>query len=442
MNSFRVDRNSVISFLIISPGYHSDYYFDLLTNLQLELKNLGHEARIINRDVDCTFLNKLIQKENVNVVLQINALRNRFLDLPKNTIFISWFQDIFPGDESFIDENIADDNYIVTLGDPEILGFRNKPKNFLGTLYSGVSDRNLSIYSPQSKHMYSATICGFIPHYSPSIKRSNFTYETFQKIPYPLNTFYKTLVNGSLKDLSYFYNRMSLIVDLNYTPLSGSLDISELEAFIRSDLNFYDDFRFTHWAESRYIMARRKSNFFAFLNIEKFLIEKALFFFTQTYPRYLDRDKLFRFVEQKDHNLKVFGNNWNKYEAFANNWGGIIQSKGALWNLYKNSKINYTNNTHGLALHSRVLECMASGGLVAMHRSKRDHLDGGVLSSFQEGEHFLFYDNLNFNDLVNNKALHLKITKNAFEIVKEKHTWSCRAKHLVSMVNNKFRSNL
>ena len=441
MKSLRVDRNSVISFMLIAPST-AFYYKHQLEELQQALIEQGHKVVLVLYDIDTTLVSQIIQKNSIDVVLQVNALRNRFLDLPQNVIFISWFQDIFPGDESFIDENIADDNFIITLGDPEILGFRKRPKKFLGTFYSGVSDRNLSIYSPQNKYIYEGSLCGFIPNFTKKIRNSNLTYNTIQKIPYPLSTICKTLVNGSPLDQSYFFNTMRSITDMNYTPLSGDLSMNKIETAIRSHLNFYDNFKFTSWYETKFIMPSRTPGFHGIMNIERFLKERALFFFAQTYPRYADRTKLFDLIEQFNPNFKVFGSNWNKYESFVNNWGGVIQTKGALWDLYKNSKVNYSNNTHGLGLHSRVLECMASGGLVAMHQSKRDHLDGGILSSFQEEEHFLFYDNLSFMDLVNNKAFHHKITKNAFEIVKEKHTWSCSAKHLVSMVNNKFQSNL
>ena len=85
MNSFRIDRNSVIRFLLISP-ISNDFYIDILINLQFELKALGHEATIITHDLECIDVNKLIQKKNIEVVFQINALR-------LGLIYLDSFQD-------------------------------------------------------------------------------------------------------------------------------------------------------------------------------------------------------------------------------------------------------------------------------------------------------------------------------------------------------------
>ena len=62
-------------------------------------------------------------------------------------------------------------------------------------------------------------------------------------------------------------------------------------------------------------------------------------------------------------------------------WSNKRQKK--IEKIFYSSKINLTNNTHGLALHSRVIECMACEGFVMSHNSPRDNTHGGFLKNLR-----------------------------------------------------------
>jgi glycosyltransferase involved in cell wall biosynthesis len=434
-----INKNSIISFLLIPPNTEY-YYLKMLDNLADALIKNGHRAYVIKNNVNCDFVNQFMRRIEVDVVIQINELLNPNLDLPNNSVFISWYQDIFSGDESYINKNISNSNFVITLGCPEILGLTKETKNHLGTFYPGVSESTLKWYSYETPYDLDVSFCGFIPKFDYQKKSGLLTLRNMRSIPYPANTLLKTIFNGSPLDQSYFFGQMSELVLENYTPLTGSLDVSHLEKTIRDRLGI--DFSYTSYNDrkksEKSLFRNPNLNIFnAVKNIESFLQERAINFFTQTFPRFLDRERLFFFAESLTESFKFYGKNWDKYDYFKGHWGGVINSTAILYSTYKKSKINLANNTHGLGIHTRVLEAMACGGFIAMHNSKRDMLDGGILSSFEEGEHFVYFNKDNLSELIKDDINRKRITKNAFENVRDNHSWDNRAKQLLGLLTDK-----
>jgi len=430
------NKNSKINFLLLPPSTEN-YYFDMLDSLSDALKKMGHFAYVLKNNVDCQFLSKLIRNLDIDVVFQINALLNPNLDLPSKTIFLSWFQDIFPGDENIINKTIVSNNYILTLGCPEIVGLTKKPKNYLGSFFSGVSTYTLDSYDETVLQDTDVNICGFIPYVPYQKKIGRLNLRKIQSIPFPVNTIFKLLLNGSVLDQRYFIGEMSEIVRSIYSPLTGSLDVFNLEKTLRSQLGI-SAIDFHKLSNEKAIFPIKADNLFkACLNLELYLQDRAVRFYSQIYPRYLDREKLFNLGESISYNFKVYGKNWDKYEKYKPNSGGHIDSKSNLLNVYRKSKINLVNNTHGLGLHSRVFESMACGGFIATHSSKRDRLQGGILSSFEEGEHFVYFEDINKDDLLRDNEYRKRISRNAYMVVRDNHTWDNRAKQLVDIVSNK-----
>ena len=80
---------------------------------------------------------------------------------------------------------------------------------------------------------------------------------------------------------------------------------------------------------------------------------------------------------------------------------------------------------------SRILESMASGGLILSHKSPHDTKMGHSMYHFDEGTHFGFYDPNNFVESVdkylNDKDLREKLILNSYEIVSKYHKWDDRA---------------
>lgn len=432
------NKISKINFLLIPPVLNN-YYFRILDDLADALIDIGHNAHVVKNNVGLKFIEEYVYKHKTDVILQINAIRNNRLKLPDSVIFISWMQDLFTNEEEFINENIEDNNYILTLGSPEILGFTKPPKNYIGSFFTGVNNRSMAFYSSDISQSIDMSIVGFIPKYDYISRRINISLEVIRKLPHPLNLIYKKILSGSFSSQDHLIPYMSEIVQKNYTPLTGSLDIKLLEVLLREGHRIKETkFKFFNKTYTDCILPSESNHIFSALKYgDTFLQERAISYFTQTFPRYLDRIKLFEYASSFPAVLKVFGPGWDYYQSAMEKWGGQLNSTYDLWSTYKKTKINLANNTHGLGLHSRVLESMACGGLVATHKSKRDSQDGGFLSSFKEGEHFVYIDDRYLLELLKDDDARKKITKNAFEVIEASHTWLARARQLVQIVHSK-----
>ena len=60
----------------------------------------------------------------------------------------------------------------------------------------------------------------------------------------------------------------------------------------------------------------------------------------------------------------------------------------ALNEVFRKTKINLGNNSHGFGMHSRTLECIANGGFYMIHPSLGDEKPGGIKTEFTLGEHY------------------------------------------------------
>jgi len=96
-----------------------------------------------------------------------------------------------------------------------------------------------------------------------------------------------------------------------------------------------------------------------------YAIESAINYYAQTYPRLLDRVTLINEILQVSNSLELYGPGWNTHPSFNKYHKGIINDQNKLLDIYLRSRINLANNTHGLGLHSRTLECMAEEALNA-----------------------------------------------------------------------------
>ena len=195
----------------------------------------------------------------------------------------------------------------------------------------------------------------------------------------------------------------SFLTESSYEPLSGNLDVK----LIASSLN-----------------QRFKKNF-KYLNSE--LFEEWLRFFSTDYPRFLDRLTLARLLSKYSFNYGLFGKDWRNIQEFESFSGGHISESNQLFEIYKRSKINLYNNTHGLGMHSKVFEIFASGGFMALPKYKKNSPFSlsGINEGFNENEHFVTFTSETFEDFIHNWLFNTKkrieIAKNAREIVLSEH---------------------
>jgi spore maturation protein CgeB len=103
--------------------------------------------------------------------------------------------------------------------------------------------------------------------------------------------------------------------------------------------------------------------------------------------------------------------------------------------IFRQSAITLHNNTHGIGIHSRVLEAMAAGSFIMMHVSPCSHLPGGIDSSFEPELHYGLYSANNLAEKVEYWLAHSsqrqKATKDCHNILRARHLWRHRASQIL-----------
>jgi Glycosyl transferases group 1 len=103
--------------------------------------------------------------------------------------------------------------------------------------------------------------------------------------------------------------------------------------------------------------------------------------------------------------------------------------------VYRRSKINLANNTHGLGIHSRTLECMAVGGFIFMHDSPHDSKAGGMLTEFEPDVHYGRYTVESFHEeavrWLKDSEGRRRVGMQATERIRQRHCWHHRARQII-----------
>ena len=402
--------------LLLVPGLNNSYDLRMVNEFCSAFKNIGHTAIATKANISEKEIAKICLLNGNNVVLKINGVRKNEEKSLRNIRHISWYQDIFPGSENVIHDGLEEQDILYTLGDRKILGLMKETKCQSHILMTGI-DKNLLLIKNHYKYKYDFSLCGFIPKNN----KKDIKYKIIRNIKFVLQFMlnHKIIRRKNLEIINKIRNTSSKDIDdlmekvvyENYEPLAGNLDINLICKILLNTFSV-DDFQ---------------------LHDETFL--EKIKYYSQTYPRRIDRQTLILEIINFTKSLALFGPNWNTYKDFAKYHKGTINNHKKLIETYMSSKINLTNNTHGIGIHSRTLEVMATGGFIATHQSRNDEIPGGILSFFKPNEHFIYYkkDNLKEDLLkwVKDDMQRIKIGESAREVVKNNHLWEHRATRVI-----------
>ncbi len=423
--------------ILLVPYIETQYYKTMLNGFADAFRGKGHEVFVLSGVVSISTIQRYVEIEKINLVITINRFIGDSLNL-KVPVFC-WIQDIFLNTEESISNYLGENEYIYTLGDPEVLGFRSVPQNYLGPLMTGV-DEKIIRSDAEVSWTRDISICGYLP------SKRNIKFN--RSMDLCLNSFlpkYPTIYQylSSLISRDYLTKKVIMtvqdMVESLYEPLRGELNIVELESRVINILGIKLNSteligRSAHLLDHVADYYEPKVTLFRNFNqLVHSKIARVINYYVHTYPRFLDRQLLADTLISSFPNkvIEFYGYGWTEYKKYQNFSFPHIDSVGDLHEVYRSSKINLNNNTHGIGLHSRVLESMAVGGFVMTHRSgQNDSKDGGILSSFEEGTHFGFYDKDNFRDSIeawlSDDAMRAKAIKKAQERIREEHLWIYR----------------
>ena len=136
----------------------------------------------------------------------------------------------------------------------------------------------------------------------------------------------------------------------NYDPLTGSLDINELEKKIleiiklnKSNKKKYEK-NYDSNLISKFFFSSQNSNFSKY-NLFNLALHETVAWCCRQYPRYLDRVTIVKQCMEVSSKIALAGHNWDKYGYFKSMYKGSLNNYYQLIEFYNNCKINICNNT-------------------------------------------------------------------------------------------------
>lgn len=419
--------------VLIIPASPLEFDVNLALNLSYGMSDIGLFAKVQLVNPNKSYIKDYLN--SFDLVIGINTI---LFDIKNvNFIYINWIQDVYLETEEFLKKFSHPKAYTYTLGSYSMLNFKDKPNNYLGSLLPGSGEleiNNISSFLKKTDYF----LYGFIPS---KLANLNTLHEEifyfFRK--FGLSTsFAITSIISNNKGFTpqQFVYPMELIIEKNYSPLTGSLDIHKLKEILYKTYNK---------TEPNFILRRNLRNFFykphnltimKVTFIDKFfegdLFYHCVKFYAHTYPRFLDRYKIALQLKNNKNSYLIQGPGWDKttFKKFSKKEGNVNENINL-------SSMVICNNTHGLGLHARFFEALKGGALPILHKSNNDSLPGGILyEGFENNKGFAYYDK---DDLIMSTAQYSgnsDLRKNplieGYKIVNGKHLWKHRALQIIN----------
>lgn len=402
---------------LITPNYAAPYDRRMVAGLANGLRSIGHQAFPLTGPIDPNKLSARCNELSVDVVIQINRTRPNEVPLPPSVRYVSWFQDVFPDTNSHFADSFQHSDILYSLGDAEVLGLKTQLPCFVGSLVCGVDDSVFQFKPLRSTNDIDFSLCGFIP---PPLQ----FFSRFDRLVSCMPSVMASFVNNNIRrDHVPIEIRTALMntVEELYHPLRGNLDIHSLANELRKKIEGMD----TSW-QSSYSRRMHRAKLSP--------LERQISYFVREHPRLIDRVSFLNKVIHMSTSLELYGPGWTSHPEFKPYAKGTINTQDDLLEVYRRSRLNLANNTHGLGLHSRTLECMAVGGFIFTHESPNDLKPGGMLTAFEPGLHFGSFSPENLREealrWLNLDAHRLEAGRRASTLVYQQHRWQHRAQQI------------
>lgn len=464
--------------ILIIPNVAAPYDQWMVKELATAFNGLGHYAAAMSSPRSATEILRLCESFSIDIVIQVNRTRDPNIPFPSHVRHVSWYQDVFPDTIDGFLEGFRDSDILYALGDPGVLGLITPPPCFVGSLFTGVDPAVFDYKYRNSTQDIDFSLCGGLPQavkLHPSIWADLLCYFDQHIRCSPrlgrsrVIWILRKLIFGPLIPVNYVpYSAllaMQDIVEGFYRPLRGELDIHQLANSMWKQSSLFVDlfeeipphspgngqgkFAMMLAPDVQYFTGRRdaRGKLVRFLAGDSSFfqpditaaIRRAISYFSQSYPRIMDRASLVQIASSVSASLALYGPGLSAHDFVQPYYKGIIDNKNELLDVYCRSKINLSNNTHGLGLHSRILECMAVGGFIFMHKSPHDEKPGGMLTSFEPNVHYGSYTPENFAEeavrWLKDDQARVQAGIKARSVIRERHCWHHRAQQILDDLN-------
>ena len=237
-----VVKKSNFKFLLI-PNKVLDYDLNQLEKIKKSLKIFDIQSSIYIQEYSEENLKTFLKDNNFDVIFAINKGRPNWLN--KKIRFISWFQDFY-FDSDYLLENFLESDIVYFYASPESFGVSNKINCFTSMLYPGIDHEHKSSILDEYGENFNLindyqvldfSICGYmpcsllVPFFELHFRNYNFKEKHFNDEK--INNWFCKLTNKNEKKYSIdiykdFIVDLQIIVETNYAPLSGALEVKKI----------------------------------------------------------------------------------------------------------------------------------------------------------------------------------------------------------------------
>jgi len=392
--------------VVLLTQFSNEYLQDMCSALARGFLQEGIDARLINAEEKPDAVRKQIDELHPDMIFEINRTRNQNKQLiPDEIIHIAWIQDAWfnngsgkPKQLHAYDPNFGGSDITYTLLSPSYFGLEHKQNEGIwGCLHTGIEPYH---FYPTDEPVIenSAAICGYIPDppqymkvrgYPLAWNQAGRQYMSDRMVNYLLND---AKVSTSKHSYTDIHNLMAaemsrdLGCEIHGDQIARSLDQCWLMLYMDTEL-----------------------------------------------PRLNDRINLARAAHKSGLDLQIYGyEGWLLWAEFALDYRGNLRWKSDLAQVYRHTQFNLHNGAFGM--HSRVLDCMASGGSIFVSTGR--YADNDIQHHFVDGEHYIATEIETWADTLaswRGRSKELRaIGHNAAEEVLKHHTWRHRAREIIA----------
>ncbi len=469
--------------ILLVPPTNNKTYIRLGHEISKSFNKFEYKSIVLNFKPSTEKLNFLIRKFSFDIVLLINYFPTNEIIRNKNLRFVVWLQDVDGSSyENYKNSNIRDGDLIYFIGDKNVMGFNERITHNYDYLPFAVSNDYIKSFKIRKNHTLDYSFIGSLlapQYYFHSVffeKKKIGNEMPPKKFYFSIKENYKKnkliicgyiSANQFLKSLRLFSNLLITLKDFflkshKYRVVRGTSIFSIIQDFLGLMLSavefiifkiipgsiglvmfpyyYFDNERYYRIIDKDYKLFKGDIKLKKLMKKTKFNFRKDFYHIYINFPRVKDRVFLMSQIFKTNLRFKIYGGNkkrfWSKFNFSSAIDQKYLSKNFELINVFQKSKINIHTNCGGYFTLSRVLECMASGGLIMTHRSPNDYKVGGALNDFEENKHFGFYDPFNFKEstekFLNDIKFRNKIIKNAHIKISKEYNWDVRVKKILN----------
>lgn len=388
------------------------YIFNIMRSLCAAFHAEGIETQLVNTGQDSKALNTQLEELKPDVLFEINRTKwQRKESIPDEMVHIAWIHDAWqertpdePYQLHYRDPQFGGSQLIYTLCDPGYFGFTHHlQQGTWGRLHTGIDPGIHRAASNNCVQPNSASICGYIPLPVDTL----IPHLTQQVIGWNQG---KKITVQHMAD--FLLDKAQVSVCQHTYP-----DIHQL---IAAEMSRYLDTEITPE-----LLTGSMGNLPHF-----YLLDTEL-------PRITDRLRVGKAIISAGLDLAIYGSDtWKLWPALADCYQKYLHWGQDLASVYQHTQFNVHTGCFGM--HSRVLECMGSGGAIFVCTGRFNDSEHDISRHFVPNEHYIPFTLDNAQDTFaswKNQGSRLQnIARNASVDTHKSHTWRHRAQEILADV--------